>query len=174
MHYTHISSHQCVPCACFSSTLPSFPASWVSEEKWVPLCPFGPLKPKLSEDLWSHPKSCGCHKTALLPLIQPQTFPDPISSCTFSKLPLEDIRLCCIHAPEVHTPFLTQWPQQQQRPHWEDIESETCNNCVCLSVHLHVCHHNENKPFYLIWAALNCDCTLTHLCRFEPGSQVHP
>lgn len=121
-----------------------------------PLCPFEPLKPKLSLDLWSHPQSSGCRKTALLTLIEPQTFPDLVNGgyrCTFSKLPLEDVRLCSMHAPEVHNPSLTQQPQQWQHPHWEETEPQTGNNCVCLSMCPQLCHRNENNQFYLIRAA---------------------
>lgn len=38
----------------------------------------GPLKPKLSEDVWSHLKCSGYHKKDLLPLIETQMFPDPV------------------------------------------------------------------------------------------------
>lgn len=52
--------------------------------------------------------------------------------------------------PEVHTPFLTQWPQQQQRPQWVDIEPWTCKQ-LCPYVHRPA---NAMKTKCFIWQKL--------------------
>ena len=69
-----------------------------------------------------------------------QTQSTTCQRCTFTKRPLEDVRLCSMNAAEVHTPSSGHGNNNR-----ETTEPETCNNCVCPSMCPPVCHRTANK-----------------------------
>lgn len=144
----------------------------MSEEKCVHCAHLG-LRPKLSEDLWSHPKSSACHKPALLPLNWTTNVSRPsqrLLTMHFFKMTTRGRRVLqhpYARGPHpLSNPVATATTTPTMSGYW------ALNMQTTVSICPQACHCNENKVFHLTKAAVNCQCTLTHLCRNELGSQV--
>lgn len=103
------------------------------------------LKDKMICNLWSLPKSSGCHDSTFFLWTASVS-----ASCTFCIRPLGGVEHYRSGASQVNASFLTQWSQKLPHPHGEDTEQQKWNQvCVCLLVYLDLCQSNVHVYIYI-------------------------